>query len=93
MRAIFRVGECRNLRTRSSGTNAKIWLRYGLLFTKGRNEVGRVTCTFKRRVIYSWLKEKEYMEYLLRNEDDKYGGKTPPVGPEAMRREFDIWQD
>ena len=45
----------------------------GLPFTKGRNEVGRVAWTFSRRTVYDWLKEKEYTEYLLGNEDDEYG--------------------
>jgi len=67
--------------------------RDGLPFTKGRNEVGRVAWTFSRRTVYDWLKEKEYTEYLLGNEDDEYGGMTPPVGTEGMRREFDIWRD
>ena len=67
--------------------------RDGLPFTKGRNEVGRVAWTFLRRAVYDVLKEKEYTEYLLGNEDDEYGGMTPPVGTEGMRREFDIWRD
>ena len=35
-----------------------------------------------RDVVYDWLTEKEYTEYLLGNEDDKYGGMTPPVRAE-----------
>jgi len=32
--------------------------------------------------VYDWLIEKEYTEYLLGNEDDEYGGMTPPVRTE-----------
>ena len=58
--------------------------RDSLPFTKGRNEVGRIAWTFSRRNVYDWLKEKEYTEYLLGNEDDEYGGMTPPVGTEGI---------
>ncbi|CAL6332170.1 unnamed protein product [Bathycoccus prasinos] len=47
--------------------------REGLPFTKGRNEYGRVTWIFR---------DVEYTEYLLENEDDEYGGMTPPVRTE-----------
>jgi len=56
--------------------------REGLPFTKGRNEYGRVAWIFSRRGVYDWLTEKEYTEYLLGNEDDEYGGMTPPVRTE-----------
>jgi hypothetical protein len=56
--------------------------REGLPFTKGRNEYGRVAWVFSRRCVYDWLTEKEYTEYLLGNEDDEYGGMTPPVRTE-----------
>jgi len=56
--------------------------REGLPFTKARNEYGRVAWIFSRRDVYDWLKEKEYTEYLLGNEDDEYGGMTPPVRTE-----------
>jgi len=56
--------------------------REGLPFTKARNEYGRIAWIFSRRGVYDWLKEKEYTEYLLGNEDDEYGGMTPPVRTE-----------
>ncbi|CAL6390643.1 unnamed protein product [Bathycoccus prasinos] len=56
--------------------------REGLPFTKGRNEYGRIAWIFSRRGVYDWLTEMEYTEYLLGNEDDEYGGMTPPVRTE-----------
>ncbi|CAL6313079.1 unnamed protein product [Bathycoccus prasinos] len=55
--------------------------REGLPFTKGRNEYGRVAWIFSRRGVYDYDR-KEYTEYLLGNEDDEYGGMTPPVRTE-----------
>lgn len=64
------------------GQNNNMVDREGLPFTKRRNEYGRVAWIFSRRGVYDWLTEKEYTEYLLGNEDDEYGGMTPPVRTE-----------
>ena len=56
--------------------------REGLLLRKEGTNMDASPGYSPRRGVYDWLTEKEYTNVSSRNEDDKYGGMTPPVRTE-----------